>query len=173
VNALVGALLSLVHPELFKLQMDMLDRLASGQVEVNDKEIMKDLFPDWSTPFNGLAVLTNRETPSHRDIKGGRRTFDILTTFGDYTGGRLHVPLLSANFIYGPGTGFIMPGYVFEHSASRTEGERVCVASYVRPNVGAAVFGAYDEPPLPTMKDLAYDYHLHLPEIVSNSIWDT
>jgi hypothetical protein len=171
VNALIGALLSLVHPELFKLQMDMLDRLASGQVDVNDTDVMTDLFESWTTPFNGLAVITNRETPYHRDTKGGQQTFDILATFGNYTGGRLHVPLLSANFVYGPGTGFILPGYVLEHGATRTEGERICLASYIRPNVGEAVFGAYDEPRLATLKDLVYEYHLDLPEIVSRDIW--
>ncbi|KAJ2911642.1 hypothetical protein MD484_g8772, partial [Candolleomyces efflorescens] len=171
INALIGALLSIIHPTLYNLQMDVLERLAGGQVEVNDPEVMMDLFETWSTPFNGLAVITNRETPYHRDTKGGQRTFDILTTFGTYTGGRLHVPLLSAHFIYGPGTGIILPGFVFEHGASRTDGERICLASYIRPNVGEAVFGAYDEPRLPTMKDFAYEYHLELPEIVSRNVW--
>ncbi|KAF5331323.1 hypothetical protein D9611_011817 [Ephemerocybe angulata] len=124
-NALVGTLLSLVHPNLYHQQMRVLVELYSGRAAVGDPERMHELFPFWSTPFTGFSLIANRETIFHRDTKGGKMLFNILGAFGRYTSGRMEVPLLGARFAYDPGCGLVIPGFLMEHGASRTDGVRV------------------------------------------------
>ncbi|KAJ2921881.1 hypothetical protein H1R20_g15211, partial [Candolleomyces eurysporus] len=172
INGLIGAVLAIIHPDLFDYQFKIMEALSSGQVEVSNLQLMQELFQYWSTPFNGVAVIANRETALHRDTKGGRALLDIVTTFGNYENGRFEIPLLSSRFIYNPGTCIALPGFLFEHGASRTDGERVCLASFIRPNVGEAAFKVYDEPPLPTLRTM-YHYHgLETPEVIEGTIWD-
>ena len=80
---------------------------------------------------------------------------DLLATFGRYTQGRLEVPLLGARFVYNPSTALLFPGYLLEHGASSAEGERICMASFIRPNVGYGVLPQYEEILLPKVKELA------------------
>lgn len=164
-------MLAIIHPDLFDQQLEILGRLASGGVRVANPDLMQQLFELWSTPFNAVAIISNRETELHRDLKGGRRLLDVLATFGNYTDGRFEVPLLGSRFIYTPGTCIALPGFVFEHGASRTNGDRICLASFIRPNVGDAALGEYRERSLPTLKEI-YSYHgLELPEVIAEDIW--
>ena len=47
---------------------------------------------------------------------------DILSVFGDYSGGRLEVPILNARFMYNPKTAFVLPVYLVQHG---TRGARL------------------------------------------------
>jgi hypothetical protein len=165
--------LALIHPELFDVQFRVMEQLASGDVEVSGMEHMKALFEHWSTPFNGVTVIANHETALHRDMKGGRALLDLVSAFGNYTSGRFEVPLLGARFFYNPGTLIALPGYVFEHGASKTNGERICLVSFIRPNVGEAALGVYAEPSLPTLKDLHFYHELDLAEVPHGDIWSS
>lgn len=168
---MIGAVLAIIHPDLFDYQLEILERLSAGGVEVGNLQQMQELFECWSTPFNGVAIIANRETALHRDLKGGRGLLDIVATFGEYGNGHFEVPLLSSRFVYSPGTCIALPGYAFEHGASKTDGERVCLASFIRPNVGEAVLGEYSEIPLPGMRDLFRYHGMELPEVVDSNIW--
>jgi hypothetical protein len=69
----------------------------------------------------------------------------------------------------------VFPGYAFEHGASKTDGERFCLASYIRPKLAQAAFpnASYEEPSLPNVQDLATYHGLALPEVISRNIWGT
>ena len=99
-NVIIGTLLSLVHPSLFDMQFKVLlevyRKLHSQRCPVTNPELTEKVFEHWSTPFSGFAIIANRETPLHRDTQGGRTMLDILSVFGDYSGGRLEIPLLNA-----------------------------------------------------------------------------
>jgi hypothetical protein len=143
---LIGALLAIVHPDLFDIQMQVLEAVAREDFICKDRALMMQAFHHWTTPFSGFAIIANRETPMHRDLQGGKTLMDILSVFGEYTQGRLDVPLLHRRFMYNPGTAFVLPGGAFEHGASQTDGERICIASFLRPNVGyGALTGEYKE----------------------------
>lgn len=88
---------------------------------------------------------------------------DLLATFGRYSMGRLEVPLLGSRFIYNPCTAVIFPGYLLEHGACRTDGERVCMANFFRPNVGYGVLPHYREISPPRVDALADAHALHIP----------
>lgn len=170
-NALIGVLLSLVHPDLYAMQMEVLKELRGGKLEVNNGAHMHTLFNHWSTPFTAFALIVNRETQCHRDTQGGQTLLDVLATFGRYSSGRLNVPLLGSRFVYNPGTSFVLPGHLLEHGASRAHGERVCLASFFRPNVGCGVLrDAYREVGPPEVGDLARHHGLVLQPLAGTNM---
>lgn len=153
-NALIGALLYLTHPALYCQQMRVLERLYCDESSTSHRSVIQELFDVWSTPFTGTAMIVNRETVPHRDTRGGKRLMDIVAAFGNYKNGRFQVPLLGGDFSYNPGTALIFPGYLFRHSASMTEGERICIASFIKPNVGRGCLPSFREVPPPLAKEL-------------------
>lgn len=158
--ALLGALLSIIHPDLYDMQLEVLKRLNNNtsQVEVKHHDVMHAALDKWSSPFTGMAVISNRKTPFHRDMKGGKLLYDMVATFGAYKGGRFEVPLLGRRFVYNPGTVFVLPGYLFEHGASRVQGDRVCIAQFIKPNVGYGVYRKYIEISPPTVEHLSQKF---------------
>ncbi|KAJ3533264.1 hypothetical protein NMY22_g7403 [Coprinellus aureogranulatus] len=161
-NAIIGALLAIVHPELFEVQVDILGRLNNGEMTVKHQETMTKVLQHWSSPFTGFALISNRETPFHRDTQGGKLLYDVVATFGRYRRGRFAVPLFGSRFAYGPGTVFILPGFLFEHGASRVTGDRVCFANFFKPKVGYALNPDYREIPPPTLTALTERYGIQI-----------
>lgn len=153
VNALIGTVLSLVHPVLYQKQIAVLEAIYGTEFVVGNREWMEELFESWSTPFNAFSLVVNRESIMHRDKGGGPKMLDILATFGHYSGGRLEIPLLGCRLIYNPGTIVVFPGYLMEHGASVTKGERVCIASFFRPNVGQGALGCRYRPADPPSEE--------------------
>lgn len=170
--ALIGVLLALAHPELYRMQMDVMRELHDGKLQVDNREHMQRLFEHWSTPFTAFALTANRETEYHRNTQGGQSLMDIFAVFGRYSGGRLEVPLLGSRFVYNPGTAFILPAHLFEHGASRTIGERISLSSFFRPNVGRAVLPRrYEEVAPPTLETLANHHGLERAPYIGRDIW--
>ena len=64
---------------------------------------MSETLQYWASVFNTLSVITNRQTPNHRDHLSIPEGFDILTTVGNYSNGRMRMPSLQLEFKYDPG----------------------------------------------------------------------
>lgn len=161
-NALIGALLSLVNPRLYYMQYAVLDQFWQGHAQAKSQVLADKVFQSWSSPFTGVAVISNRETILHRNTQGGKLLFDVVSAFGKYSHGRFEVPLLG-RFSYNPGTTMVLPGYLLEHGAARTDGERICLASFMRPQVGCAALAGYEEETPPTVHELISEYGLSEP----------
>jgi hypothetical protein len=158
-GTLIGALLALIHPELFEQQVQVLEALAVGHTAQYNRPLMMKAFDHWATPFSAFALIANCETPTHRDGLGGKLLFDIVAAFRQYTQGRFEIPLLNAQFVYNSGTAIALPGAILEHSASKTDGERICIASFIKPNVGYGTLGeAYREPGPPSIARLTEEF---------------
>lgn len=155
-NAILGALLALVHPKLFEEQFRVHLKTYQDRERLTlQPDHVGRLFCHWSSPFTAFALISNRRTRLHRDVKGGRSLLDLVSVFGEYSGGRFEIPLLNARFVYNPGTAVMFPGYMMEHGASEVAGERICIANYFRPNVGYGILPeSYQEVPLATLGHL-------------------
>ncbi|TEB34688.1 hypothetical protein FA13DRAFT_1598553, partial [Coprinellus micaceus] len=129
---IVGAMLSIIHPEVYEAHLLVLLEMHRMRNCLADPEFTKAVFEDWQSPFSAFAIIANRETEFHRDNKGRPMLPDVLSMYGSYQRGRLEIPLLGARFVYNPGTNVVFPGYMMEHGASKTDGERVCIASLLR-----------------------------------------
>lgn len=160
-NAIMGGVLAIIHPALFETAMDSWKAIYADPSCTSKPELVADLLGTWSSPFTAVSLITNRETPLHKDRKGGRFYLDAVTTFGNYANGRFEIDGLGMRFRYNPGTAVFLNSHTFRHGASRVEGERYCLVSFFRPDV-VQNHGGYkseDAETLPTIQSYR-EYYL-------------
>jgi len=134
-SALIGAILSIIHPELYHSGQDTLLALARQPTKVKEADLYVNLLQYWSSGFSGMSVISNQECPMHRDIQAVKPWYDILATFGDYKDGRMELPNLGICLKYNPGTVVGLAGRVVRHGVAHCTGNRVCLAYYMRDTV--------------------------------------
>lgn len=138
-SALLGAVIGVIHPQMYMAGKEAINRLWDGTVTVDKSETLEEILRSWSTPFNALSVINNRETPLHRDNGGCHAWFDLLATVGEYKGARMNLPGLGLRLGYEPGTVVAFSGRLLQHGVSRVTGERACIAYYMREMVMEAM----------------------------------
>lgn len=138
VNALAGAVLSVVHPQLFDAQLRAFDEMWRVRATGLHPELMEQTLENWSTPFNTFTLISNQGIASYQDSKDMHTLPHMLSAFGKYKYGRLKVPLLDSSFLFNPGAVVILPADLIEPGAKQPEGEgeRICIASFVKPAIG-------------------------------------
>lgn len=133
-HALIGALLSVVQPELYEALLTSYRALKDNPTLVENDDLLQNALLFWNLPFNGVAVINNRLTPLHRDINGRNEWFDILLGLGEYTGGRFELPNVGLRCQYDPGCVLAFSGKLLRHG-SDCEAQRACIAYFMRNNV--------------------------------------
>ena len=134
-SALMGALLSIIHPEMFHTAMHAFSRLAANpEVSKEGTEVL-EVLSSWSSPFSGYSLISNRITPGHRDTSARPEVYDLLGTFGEYANGVLEFPGLGMTLDYPPGSLVALCGKIIQHAVPEVNGNRVCIAHYMRANV--------------------------------------
>jgi hypothetical protein len=132
-NMILSAILAVIHPELYEAGLETYARLGmDANFKVHD---VHNVLSRWGSAFNGVAVLSNRITPAHRDGNSRKHWYDILVTLGAYQECQLKLAGLAVSLDYGPGTVVGLSGMVLQHEVSGFEGERVCYAYFMRNNV--------------------------------------
>ncbi|KIM43470.1 hypothetical protein M413DRAFT_9523 [Hebeloma cylindrosporum] len=133
-SALIGGILSLVHPDLYHAGRDLILHLDQNPGSVDRPDRLRDILLAWTAPFQGLSVISNRVTPAHRDINAARESMDVLVALGKYRNGTLNLPGIGVALQYNPGTVAVLAARLLLHSAE-CDGERACVAYYMREKV--------------------------------------
>jgi hypothetical protein len=132
--AILGGITALINPSLFKVGMTCLDNISRNPDCISKNDNLFDILSYWSSPYMGQSLISNRDTPLHRDNGGGYACMDLLVTLGKYKNGWFNVPGLGYNFYYPSGTVVGICGRVVRHGATAV-GERVCWSQYCRCNV--------------------------------------
>lgn len=132
-SALCRGLFSVLHPEQCCLGHEALARLDCHSIR--DPENLPRAMEYWTSPFSGISVISNRETPIHRDTGGRNSWYDLLLTLGNYELGRFEVPGIGLRLAYDPGTIVAVAGKTIAHGVSPCEGDRVCIAYFMRDGV--------------------------------------
>ncbi|GBE84724.1 hypothetical protein SCP_0607040 [Sparassis crispa] len=127
-SALLGAILAVVHPTLYAAGCQCLGLIQQ------DPEL-REMALNWSSPFNALQVIANRETPFHRDSKTRYTFYDLLATLGNYTCAWLKFPTMRVAIDYSPGTVIAFCGKAIRHGVTRADGERLVYAYFMREGV--------------------------------------
>jgi len=129
--ALVGGILSVIQPELYTLGVQALKRLRDNPSYCKDQDHLIEVLKRWYAPFSGIAIISNRSTPLHRDTGGRPQWLDFLIAVGEYEHGRFEVPGLGLRFKYNAGMAIAFSGKIFQHGANCV-GNRACIAFYMR-----------------------------------------
>jgi len=136
-SAILGAAVRIMHPSLYFSGLQATRAIHDRRISVEKSDGLEDILKYWASPFTGLSLMNNRQTPLHRDSLGCYEWMDLLATVGPYTKGILELPGLGLEFEYGPGTVVGVSGRAIRHGA-RSNGERLCFAYYMRENVTKA-----------------------------------
>jgi hypothetical protein len=104
-------------------------------VKLAEMEEADDLINLWTSLFNGCQVISNRETPIHRDNFSAITWYDLLCSVGPYPGADLELTNVGLTFQYNTGVILALCGRLLRHGVSATEGDRMCLSYYMRANV--------------------------------------
>ena len=93
-----------------------------------------EIAKQWQSVYTGIAIISNRITPAHRDSKGKPEWFDLLMNYaGDETQPKLLIHDLGLELNYSSGTVVGLCGTIFEHEVRAWgDGDRVCYAHFMR-----------------------------------------
>lgn len=129
-NAILSSILAVIHPELYDAGLQTIERLRSTP-EIGAQAVINQ----WASVFSGVAVISNRRTPKHRDGGTMNHWYDMLATLGSYRNCNFELPGLRITLDYGPGTVVGLLGKVLEHAVPNFDGDRVCYAYFMKNNV--------------------------------------
>ena len=129
-NAIISAILAVIHPNLYDAGWETTKRLR-GTPEIGPQDVLSR----WASVFSGVAIISNRSTAPHRDGSSRCHWYDILVTLGSYRNCNLELPGLGISLEYGPGMVVGLSENVLEHAVPSFEGDRVCYAYFMRNNV--------------------------------------
>jgi hypothetical protein len=133
-SAIVGGILSIIHPELYLAGIRSLKVLNAEAGSIFKGEGLSAVLKIWSSPFTAITAISNRDTPYHRDNGSAHEWFDILVALGDYQNGRIELPGLGMRFKYDAGTVVALTGRVLQHGAN-CPGDRACIVYHMKENV--------------------------------------
>ena len=134
-SALMGALLWIIHPELYAAGIQALTTLASHPELVKEGDELAAILQVWSSPYSSYSIISNRESIGHQDNNSRPAWYDMLVSVGTYNEGVLTLPGLGLTFQYNPGTVVGLCGKLLKHAVPEVVGNRVCLAYYMRDKV--------------------------------------
>lgn len=89
----------------------------------------------WPSVQTAISIISNRETPFHRDEKSRMQWYDMLTSIGTYSKAPLYLSPLNMRFDNLPGSVCAFSGMALRHGVRRCTGSRISIASYLRDDV--------------------------------------
>jgi len=130
--AIAGALYAVLHPRMYKAGIEFIWSVMEGKFPVQCLNETAKALQFWSSPFNVVSLIVNRDTPVHRDSAGPACGLDLLLTGGSYNDGIFDTPSLGRRWMYNSGTGIAIMGKMLPHKVDKVNGERFCLAMYWR-----------------------------------------
>ncbi|KAG2351142.1 hypothetical protein BDR07DRAFT_1386491 [Suillus spraguei] len=120
--AIASAALRVMHPQQYFTGLRALSHLGDKALSKELPQMLETL-QYWASVFNSLSIISNRETPNHRDHLSIPECFDILTTVGNYSNARMSMPSLQLEF------------RIVRHGVDGVEGDQIAWAWYMRDSV--------------------------------------
>lgn len=157
-QAIVGGVMSVLHPAQYCIMRAALIRAANPGKKnpdgkpvspvhaIQDVDGLRRILRYWASGFTGLSVISQRESPFHRDGQSPMGMFDLLATIGRTIDPNLRaeLPGIGIRFQYNPGTLLSVLSKSVRHGVSASTEERYCLAFFMRERV---------------LRQLGYDQH--------------
>lgn len=121
-------MLRVAHPALYEAGRDLL-------IGLNSVPELHPAVENWTSVFGAISIISNRESPVHRDSGTNARWYDALTNIGGDIDTRMDWPSFGIQLQYRSGTTILFSGYAIPHGVAGSEKERVCFAHYMKDNV--------------------------------------
>ncbi|KAK7461401.1 hypothetical protein VKT23_008579 [Stygiomarasmius scandens] len=129
----VSLILSVIHPELFEAGRGVLAFCCAPE---SHKGSTHEWASQWNSVYTALTVICGRKSPAHVDSHGSVKYLDALVSLGTATKPRMTLQELGASFSYKAGTLMFFSGKAWTHEVLEWgKGERICYASYMRPEM--------------------------------------
>ncbi|KIM60371.1 hypothetical protein SCLCIDRAFT_54569, partial [Scleroderma citrinum Foug A] len=132
-SALLSGALSIMHPPLYAAGLQVREKLDAWSRE--NSPAMQDALEHWSTVYTNLSMMSNQQTPLHRDPQSQSDWYDLLATVGKYDNCFLHIPTLRVQLEYRPGTVVTFSRRLLRHGVIEEGGDQCCLAYYMRDNI--------------------------------------
>ena len=110
-GALLSSILFIAHPSLYKAGEESLRRALKT-------EKMQYAISKWPTVFNKVQVISNRQSPFHRDTSGQPTWYNLLLTLGTYKWGTLAFRNLGMQVSYQLSTIALISALLIHHGAA-------------------------------------------------------
>jgi hypothetical protein len=78
-TAFLGAVLAVAHPATFKMGMKCVKTIGESK-EVTKTENLEALMGVGSSPFTTTSIISNRDSPLHRDVGASPTCMDLLVS---------------------------------------------------------------------------------------------
>jgi len=128
---LCDSVTALVTPELYNVGQAAIEKVKHGvELAVQYKNVEL-----WPSVYTAMQVIVNRVTIPHRDEGGCPTHYDLLASIGSHHGASLDLPDLGLSLLYSPGTLVSLCGKLFIHEVCQWEGERICLAHFIKDTV--------------------------------------
>ena len=135
-QSIMASVLALTHPGQYKAGLDMLKTFKQNPGLLREPAAISRVLDCWFTPFSGVSVICNRETPRHKDVSGRFDWYDVLVTLGTHSEIKFGLPGLRTTLMYSPRTVVALCGRIITHSVeSNEDGDRACFAWFMREDV--------------------------------------
>ena len=127
---MINLTLSLVHPDLYKSGLLILQKLRQ-------EDATADIASKWQSVYTGISIISNRITPFHRDSRGRPEWYDTLLSYSDnWARPKLLIEDIGLDLDYPNGTVVSFCGSIFKHGVKIWgPGDRVCYAHFMRESV--------------------------------------
>lgn len=130
--AILNRIARVIHPDQYDIGGDALQRLQENpgllRTGVNAPAILKS----WVSIYTAIAIVSDRESPVHRDQKSPPAGMDLLSSVGNYSGCTMEWRNMGLRLDYRPGSVVAFSGKQMQHGVSSHIGQRICLAQYMR-----------------------------------------
>ncbi|KAF8231597.1 hypothetical protein L208DRAFT_1276507, partial [Tricholoma matsutake] len=133
--AIIGSFLIIAHPELYHDGWKAFYEIMDHPNAVKEGEVVLEVLKYWTSPFSRYGLISNCCTPLHRDNFSQGPWCNFLTTISPYSGVQLRLYNLGLEFKYKLGMIVALLGKLVSHGVKEPEGNRICLAQYMRDNV--------------------------------------
>ena len=123
-GALLSAILKIAHPGLYRAGRESL-------IAMSESPAISAALATWPAVFNSVQIISNRETPFHRDNTGEATWLDLLMTLGDYGEATIVLRNLGVQVAYTPGTVVLLSGYLVHHGVANVPPDRICYSWFM------------------------------------------
>ncbi|KAI6039422.1 hypothetical protein EDC04DRAFT_2603188 [Pisolithus marmoratus] len=109
-NAMISSALSIIHPLLYKVGIQGIEKLKM-ETALNNS-IMERALMVWPMAFTNISLISNRACPLHHDPHLSGNWYNITANVGDHSSCIMSILTLGVELVYDPGTVVALSGHL-------------------------------------------------------------